>query len=127
MIRKLILALLFVAAVPAFAATEIVFTWSNPNTATWPACSTTVTTMCLQNVELEDVTNPTAVAIATLASSAVGYTLTPLPAAGAHTYALFYNAKDATGAATVSPQSTVAVTVPGTPPLAPGSFAATVK
>lgn len=83
--------------------------------------------MCLVSVELEDVTNSTPAVIATLASSAVGYTLTPLPSEGAHTYALFYNAKDALGAATVSPQSTVAVTVPGTPPAAPTSFSATVK
>jgi len=123
-----LVALVAFAASPAFAATEVVFAWTNPNSATvWPACTATLTTMCLVNVELEDVTSPTSVVIATPAPASTGYTLTPLPAAGVRTYALFYNAKDATGAATVSPQSTVAVTIPGTPPVAPAGFTATIK
>lgn len=86
--RKILLlsALLLAALVPAsHAQTSVGFTWSaNPAWATsWPACSTTVTTMCLSTYTLTDITNASnpVVISSTIPATALSYTLSPLPAA----------------------------------------------
>ena len=123
------LGLLLAAFVPAsHAQTSVGFTWqANPAWATtWPACSTTVTTMCLTGFTLTDTTGATPVVVSsTIPASALSYTLSPLPAAGLRTYTLVANGKDQTGNPAISTTDTTTVTVPSATPPPPQAFAAT--
>lgn len=131
--RKLLfLAVLALCAlVPASRAQTAIpsFTWqANPAwVTTWPACSTTVTSMCLSGYTLTDVTNassPTVVS-STIPATALSYTLTAMPAAGARTYSLVINGKDQTGNPASSAPVTANVTVPSATPPPPQAFVAT--
>src|ERR1700761_9305813 len=121
--RKLLFlsALLLTALAPASPAqTSVGFTWTANSAwaSTWPACSTTVTTLCLSGYTLTDTTGTTPVVVSsTIPATALSYTLSPLPAAGARTYSLVVNGKDQSGNPAASPPVTATVTIPSaTPP-----------
>jgi len=126
---KTVSSLLFLMAVSVWAQSSVVFTWThNPlNAGTWPACSRFVTTMCQTGYTLSDVTTASAPVVisSTIAESALTYTLTPLPSAGAHIYDLVINGRGRSGNAVQSAPATVTVTVPVKTVSPPTGFAAT--
>ena len=79
-----------------------------------PACSCTVTTSCLTDFTLSDITNASSpiVLSSTIPESALTYTESPLPSVGTHTYSLVISGKDQSGNSISSPAVTTTVNVP---------------
>jgi hypothetical protein len=121
----LAIALFFAPILQAQNAGSITFTWTGDGNPTWPACSTTVTTSCLTDFTLSDITNAPVVISSTIPESVLTYTLSPLPAVGSHTYSLFISGKDQSGNAVSSSPVTTTVAVPSLTLSPPTGFSAT--
>jgi hypothetical protein len=108
--------LILLMAVPLWAQSSVVFTWShNPlKGGTWPVCRKSVTTFCQTGYTLTDVTTASAPVVisSTIAANALTYRLTPLPSAGSHIYHLVINAKGRNGNAVDSALATITVKIP---------------
>ena len=113
--KKLAIFAMMLSSSAAFAqAGSVIFTWSGDGNTSLPGCSATVTTACLTTFTLSDTTvAATPVVISsTIPYNVLTYTLTPLPAVGAHTYSLMISGKDQSGNAISSTPITTTVTVP---------------
>jgi hypothetical protein len=91
---------------------SVVFSWTADGNRAIPACSKKITATCLTTYTLSDITNAS---VPVIVSSAIGsvltYTLTPLPTAGSHTYALVVSGRDQSGNPKSSAPATLVVAV----------------
>lgn len=118
-----LLAIFLVLPLSSYAATSVLFNWSNAN----PICSTTVTTSCVKSATLTDTTTNTVVS-STIAADATTYTYTPtggIPFGWSHSFSLVLNGVDASGNAITSAPATVTVTNSTLNP--PTGFTATLQ
>lgn len=103
-----------------------VFTWqANPGwSSTWPACSSTVTKMCLTGYTIMDTTKATApfVVSNTIPATALSYTMWTMPGSGKRSYSLVVTGKDQDGNAASSIPVTLTTTIPSAKPGAPLAF-----
>ncbi|GGA79484.1 hypothetical protein GCM10011507_33410 [Edaphobacter acidisoli] len=122
--KKLALFVIFlVLPLSAYAATEVTFTWINPNTV----CTATVTKSCVNSATLTDTTLNTVVS-STIPASTTTFTYTPtggIPFGWSHSYSLVLNGVDANGNAVTSDPATVTVTNSTLSP--PTGFTATLQ
>jgi hypothetical protein len=101
------------------------FTWTYAYTAPYAvACSSTVTTNCIQSFVLSQVGGATIQTIPATSATSYNYLLTTLPAPGNYTYSLVAVGSYQGGAINSVP-ATFSITVPGVPS-GPASFTATL-
>lgn len=119
--KIVLLALLLVLSEPAWAATSVLFNWTNSN----PVCSATVTTSCVKSATLTDTTTNTVIS-STITADTFTYTPTGgIPFGWTHTFSLVLNGVDASGNAVTSAPATVTVSNSTLNP--PTGFTATLQ
>jgi hypothetical protein len=117
---------------------QINVTWTNPNSASangWPNCVFTSgpQNMCVEGFTLSEgstviaTTCTATVTTGCLSALATSFIITPLPAAGNHTYSLVANGLNQTGGPAPSTAATVTVGVPSSSPNPPSAIGATLQ